>query len=399
MKKITKTLGLATCAVAFLTACETTASDPLTAPVAAQEAQDIKPEVVPIDPRTIVSRFDRRSKTPDHVSEPVGPMAEVHAYAGSLEPRKMYLIEASPEKGFQWPYFLFLPDTIPSGSSVLVQPNNDGMIGAPFETHLYWAGIENEQLFLDFGRLLGTPVLMPVFPRPLIEGPDRNLYIHALTRAAMTADDPRYARPDLQLIAMLDDALDKISRENHDLREGALFWGFSASGDFVTRMATLHPGRVRAVAAGGVGGLPILPVEGLENAQLTFPVGVGDLEEIGARFQPALLKQTPYLLFQGSIDENDSVKEPPFTCEGFGSDSYSCDQSLLVNSVFGSSPPGRVQRVASVFEAFGMRDFNYLILPGIEHTTPDTMEAVIREFYACVLADRTGCAKAAKYSR
>lgn len=396
MKRTTKTFGLAACVGAFLTACGTATSEPLTAPVAAQESQGVKPEVVPVDPRAIVSRFDRRSRTPDHVSEPVGPMPEVHAYAGLLEPRKMYLIEASPERGFQWPYLLFLPDTIPSGSSVLVQPNNDGMIGAPFETHRYWAGIENEQLFLDFGRHLGTPVLMPVFPRPLIEGPNRNLYIHALTRAAMTADDPRYARPDLQLIAMLDDALDKIARANHELREDALFWGFSASGDFVTRMATLHPARVRAVAAGGVGGLPILPVEELEGEQLTFPVGVGDLEEIGARFQPALLQQTPYMLFQGSIDENDSVKEPPFTCAGYGSDSYSCDQSLWVNRVLGSSGPGRVRKVASIFETFGMKDFNYLILPGIEHTTPDAMETVIREFYACVLANGTGCATSAE---
>ena len=399
MKKTKKAFGLTTCVGAFLAACGATTSEPFTAPVAAQEAQATSPEVVPLHPRALVSRFDRKSRIPDHVSQPVGPTAEVHAYAGSLEPRKLYLIEADPEKGFHWPYFLLLPENIPVSSSVLVQPNNDGMVGAPFATHRYWAGIETEQLFIDYGRRLGTPVMMPVFPRPLVEGPNRNLYIHALTQAAITADDPRYARPDLQLIAMLDDALEKLARDGINLRDDALLWGFSASGDFVTRMATLHPSKVRAVAAGGIGGLPILPIEKYENEQVTFPVGVGDLEEIGARFQPELLKQTPYLLFHGSMDENDSVKEPPFTCEGYGSDSYSCEQSLWVNSVFGSSGPNRVRKTTSVFEAFGMKDFNYLILPGVEHTIPDAMEVVIREFYACVLADGSGCAASAKAPR
>lgn len=399
MKKATKTIALWACTAALLAACATTTSHPFAAPVAAEETEAIAPQAGSMDPRARVSRFDPHSRIPDHLSEPVGPMAQVHAYGGSLDSRKMYLIEANPEKGFHWPYFLFLPETIASGGSVLVGPNNDSLSGAPFATHRYWAGIENEQLYVDFGRHLGTPVLTPVFPRPLVDGPGRNLYIHAMTRAAMTAEDPRYARPDLQLIAMLDDALEKLSREELDLREDALLWGFSAAGDFATRMATLHPGRVRAVAAGGVGGLPILPVEEFENEQLTFPVGVGDLETIGAQFQPGLLRQTPYLLFQGSIDENDSIKEPPFTCEGFRSDSYSCDQSVWVNSVFGPSPPGRVQEVASVFETFGMSDFNYLVLPGIEHTTPDAMQVVIREFYACVLVDGTGCAARARFSR
>lgn len=395
MTKITKALGFAASAAAFLAGCATTVPQSPTQ----SDAATATPGDDTIDPRARVARFDRGSRIPDHVSEPVGPMAQLHAYAGSLEPRRMYLIEANPEKGFQWPYLLFLPETFASGASVLVGPNNDSLIGAPFETHLYWAGIENEQLFVDFGRHLGTPVLTPVFPRPLVDGPDRNLYIHALTRAAMTWDDPRHARPDLQLIAMLDDALEKLAQGGAEMRSDALFWGFSASGDFVTRMATLHPDRVRAVAAGGVGGLPILPVEELGGERLTFPLGVGDVEAIGARFQPLLLKQTPYLLFQGSADDNDSVEEPPFTCEEYGSDSYNCDQSLWANSTFGSSPIDRVEKVAAIFEAFGMEDFNYLILPGVRHTTPDEMEAVVRKFYACVLADGTGCAARAEVPR
>lgn len=158
-------------------------------PALAQDADDY-------DPRARVS-VDRESRTPDHISEIVGPAARTYAYEGSLEARRIYRMEANPEAGFQWPYFLLLPETVPEGTAVLVEPNNDGLWGAPFETHEYWAAIRNEQLIVDFGQHLNTPMLTPVFPRPLVEDGNGNLYIHALTRAAMEADDELRFRPDV----------------------------------------------------------------------------------------------------------------------------------------------------------------------------------------------------------
>jgi len=347
------------------------------------------------DPRARVST-DPGSRIPDHISEIVGPAPEIHVYDGALEPRRVYRIEANPEAGFHWPYFLLLPDTVDPGSAVLVEPNNDGLWGAPFETHEYWAAIRNEQLFVDFGRHLGTPMLTPVFPRPLVEGDDGNLYIHALTRPAMTHWDERYARPDLQMLAMLDDAQAKLLFNGYQLSNDALFWGFSAAADFVTRMTVLHPERVRAVVAGGVGGLPILPVETYKGTSLTYPVGVADLEDISGRtLNGAALRETPFLLFQGSIDENDSVVEPPFTCENFGSDSYDCDQAIWVNETLGSSTIARLPEVSAIYTELGMEDFNSIILPGIDHWTPESMEATIRDYFACVLANETDCARGA----
>jgi pimeloyl-ACP methyl ester carboxylesterase len=345
----------------------------------------------PVDPRARVSLLNPGSDIPDHVSQIVGPTAEAHGFNGTLQPRRMYRIEANPQAGFHWPYFLFMPDTVDAGSSILVEPNNDGLWGAPFETHEYWAAIRNEQLYLEFGRHLNTPMLTPVFPRPLTE--DSNLYIHALSRAAMVHGDPRYARPDLQLIAMMNDAQAKLSESRLDVTEDALFWGFSAAADFATRMAVMHPDRVRAVVAGGVGGLPILPLETYQGETLTYPVGVADLSEVaGFALDAEALRTTPMLLFQGGADENDSVKEPPFDCETFRSDSYSCEQARWVNTTLGASTVERVPLVADIYADFGMSDFNSIILPGIRHTTPDPMLATMRSFYACVLAGDTGCA-------
>ena len=345
-----------------------------------------------VDPRARVS-MNPNSDIPDHISEIVGPAPTAETYGGALVPRTMYRIEANPEAGFHWPYYLFIPDVVAPGGAVLVEPNNDALSGAPFETHAYWAAIRNEQLFIDYGRHLGTPMLTPVFPRPLVDGPDGNLYIHAMTRAAMLHEGPGYARPDLQLLAMLDDAQAKLAASGFEVSEDALFWGFSAAADFVTRMAVLHPERVRAVAAGGAGGLPILPVSEFEGEALSFPVGIADLDMITGRpLDAEALRDTPFLLYQGGADENDSVREPPFTCEGYGSDSYSCDQAQWVNATLGASTLGRVPVVQDLYADFGMRDFNSLVLPGVEHTTPPEMEARIREFFACVLASETACA-------
>lgn len=345
-----------------------------------------------LDLRARVS-MNPNSRIPDHISEILGPAPTTAVYEGTLNPRTLYRFEADPDAGFYWPYYLFIPDVVTPGGAVLIEPNNDALWGAPFETHDYWAAIRNEQLLIDYGRPLGTPVLTPVFPRPLVNGPDGNLYIHAMTRAAMLHEDPRYARPDRQLLAMLDDAQAKLAASGFEVSEDALFWGFSAAGDFVTRMTVLHPERVRGVAAGGVGGLPILPVTEFDGEMLRFPVGVGDMENItGRALQAGALRDTPVLLYQGGADENDSVREPPFTCDGFGSDSYSCEQAHWVNETLGASTLDRVPFVRDLYAGFEMRDFNALVLPGVEHTTPPDMEARIRDFFACVLAGESACA-------
>ena len=343
----------------------------------------------PIDPRARVS-MDPASRVPDHIGQPVGPPATTHPYEGKFEAGRMYRIGANPEAGFHWPYLLFIPEMKSSATTVLVEPNNDGLLGAPFESHEYWAAIRNEQLYVDFGRHLHTPLLTPVFPRPLVDDGNGNLYIHAMSREAMISDDPRYARPDLQLLAMLEDARTKLEDNGVEVTEDALFWGFSAAADFVTRMTVLHPDRVKAVAAGG---LPILPLASMAGETLTFPVGVGDMEAVTGRSLDAeALRKTPVLLYQGGSDENDSVPEPPFTCDDYGSDSYNCEQALWVNATFGASAVGRVDAVRDLYDDFGMSNFNSILLPGIEHRTPDTMTVTIRDFFACVLAGGGDCA-------
>ena len=330
---------------------------------------------------------------PDHISQPIGPPPVYRAFEGDVSPKTIYRIEANPDAGFYWPYYIAVPSKPEKGTPILVEPNNDGKFGAPFKTHEYWASIINEQARYDYGEKLGSITLTPVFPRPRVDGPDHNLYTHALSRAAMTTGLDSLKRLDLQLLAMIDDVRKKL--DIYDLPEQVFLWGFSAAGDFVTRMTLLHPERVKAIAAGGLGGFPMLPVDEMDNEMLVYPVGTSDFQTLfGKKFNIVSFRKVPMLLLQGDIDENDSVPEGEDLNESpFVSDSYSYAQSVWINKKFGELPVDRIERVSRIYDEIDMSDFYYHIEPGVEHTTTKSMEKRVLEFFLCTKDSGKQCAK------
>ncbi|HEV7904178.1 MAG TPA: hypothetical protein VGO96_10080 [Pyrinomonadaceae bacterium] len=79
---------------------------------------------------------------------------------------------------------------------------------------------------------LGVALLTPVFPRPQT---DWKIYTHALDRDAMTTGKKEYARFDLQLIAMIDDARAKLAGgklkfDKRVLMLGSFFSRYTKSG-------------------------------------------------------------------------------------------------------------------------------------------------------------------------
>lgn len=331
---------------------------------------------------------------PDHIAQPVGPPPEVLPWTGDLTPRAVLRVDADAAAGFHWPYFLVLPDKLDPARPLFVEPNNDGRAGAPYETHLYWATIRAEQAYVDWGRHLEVAVLVPCFPRPHTADGRSNIYVHALSRAAIAHPDPALGRADRQLLAMVDDARRRIAGASES-GEGPparfMLWGFSAAADFVTRMAAIHPERVVAVAAGGIGGLPILPLSELEGTRLTYPVGVADLADLTGRpFDAEAYRRVPVLLLQGGADENDSVPEGDLDRATYVSDSYDFEQATFVNATFGASTVGRVPAIRDVHAAFGMESFTFSIVKGVEHTTTKAMEQTVRDFLSAMIKAELG---------
>ncbi len=231
---------------------------------------------------------------------------------GCSTPQKGELIFIQPEAGdaFNYPYYLFIPDQVTTNESIylIIEPNNSGITHDSLQKHIELAKLRVSKDFYIgnyVSRRLKIPLLVPVFPRPETQW---QIYTHDLDRDVMLQKDNDLERIDKQLISMFEDARGKLTSRNIIVNAQFLLTGFSASGSFANRFTAIHPDKVAAVAAGGTGGLLILPVDSLKNEMLIFPNGVGDFKAItGREFQKDEFAVTPQFYFLGKLDDNDAV--------------------------------------------------------------------------------------------
>lgn len=224
------------------------------------------------------------------------------------------LIEPDPEAGFEYPFYIYAPQQVTTGDGdaapVLVEPANSGETTDDMEVHrsagerLVEGGLPRE-----IADELGSPLVVPVFPRPESDPVDWTHYVHALDDTTMGIEDGPLERVDLQLLRMVERAHEFLDGEGYPVRtDGILLNGFSASGNFVDRFAVLHPDEVISVTAGGLNGMPLLPLDEFEGRELPFHVGTADVEALtGDPVDRGALDETNQFLYMGAEDENDTV--------------------------------------------------------------------------------------------
>jgi dienelactone hydrolase len=304
---------------------------------------------------------------------------------------------AEPARGFAWPYLLVLPkaaapDAPPTAggppapearpparaATVLVMPTNTGF--ATEDLDLLRASttcaVAHQLALADH---LGTPVLAPLFPRPVAPPPAGDLYLHALARASLEARDARLARVDLQLIAMLDHAAEQLAAQGRPVQPRVLIFGFSASGSFANRFAVLHPDRVLAAAVGSPGGWPVAPVPSAAGEALPYPVGIADVDALtGAPVDLAALRRVRFLFLLGDADANDAV---PYR------DSFSVADEALIMRRFGKTPVGRWDAARRLYESAGLQA-QYRLYRGVGHQLSPDMKADVEALFRAALAAR-----------
>ncbi|MBL9141994.1 MAG: hypothetical protein JNK53_09030 [Phycisphaerae bacterium] len=288
---------------------------------------------------------------------------------------------AQPDRGFHAPYFLYVPPgarargTDGGRMTLLVQPNNSGINSDDAQVH------EDDAWWTAFGRArladeLGVALLVPAFVRPAA---DWQIYTHALDRDSLTTNRPDLARPDLQLIAMVDDARAALAAEGCAVDERFLLQGFSASGMFANRFAALHPNRVKAVAAGSPGGWPIAPVSSWNGQTLAYPAGVADIADFtGKPFDAAAFCAIPQLVVMGDLDDNDSVDFRD------GWDEFEATQ---VDELFGVTPLARWDAAKAIYRA-ARANAMFLLVPGVGHDRRALQEHSTRFFLDVLAAER-----------
>src|SRR5687767_4263649 len=152
----------------------------------------------------------------------------------AVNPSEIIKVEADSGKDFSYPYYLYVPPALRETEkqklthTILVIPNNTGKIDDALEVHESDVKRKISQNAMLASRL-GVAVLMPVFPRPKT---DWKIYTHALDRDSMLTDKKDYRRLDLQLVAMIDNARERLKKENLKTDKRVMMTGFSASGMF-----------------------------------------------------------------------------------------------------------------------------------------------------------------------
>lgn len=267
--------------------------------------------------------------------------------------------EADSAKGFHWPYYLYVPSTIES-SHIMVITNNTGYASDDFSVHDQAAqSLVNWEKSL--AKFLGCSLLVPVFPRPY--NYQEAGYTHALDEVSLAATSTVYYRLDLQLIAMIEDAINRLDEREIYFEETILMWGFSASGMFANRFTALHPERVKAAAIGSPGGWPIAPVAEYKGVELDYPIGIADLFQlVGYSFDVESFKNTPLYFYLGDQDTNDAL---PY--------------NVILNTYIGTTP---VSRWPIAEEIYNSVDCNceFVLYPGIGHGTTNQTEEDVKTF-------------------
>ena len=291
--------------------------------------------------------------------------------------------EASPAKGFAYPYYLYVPKALREAGgakkkrTMLVIPNNSGKLSDDFAVHEEDVKRKMKQNAPVADRM-GVALLMPVFPRPQT---DWRVYTHALDRDSMLTAKKEYARFDLQLLAMIDDARARFARGKVNFDDRVLMLGFSASGMFANRFTFLHPKRVKAAAVGSPGGWAIAPAASFKEKTLRYPIGAGDFKTVsGKKLDLKRLREVPLFMFLGGEDDNDSV---------VFRDSYEKEDEELIFALFGKTP---VERWGMSKTLYGESRLNaeFRLYPNVKHTVTKEMMEDILAFFRKHTEDEAG---------
>jgi hypothetical protein len=227
------------------------------------------------------------------------------------------LVEADSDAGFDWPYLLYTPSISESAESdeagsdsTETRPlvvGNSPWRGVPSETE---RRLESGRGHIENGRLsaiaseLNSPGLVALIPSRAEDGSYQNLSLSG-------AD---FDRLDLQLLAMIEDARERLAEQPYDVPEKFHADGFSSNGRFFDKFTALHPERINASSAGG-NGIVVLPFEELgediptagdpNTTTLPWPVGVGTLPElIGDEFDRDTWLETNQFWYIGAEDQD-----------------------------------------------------------------------------------------------
>ena len=255
---------------------------------------------------------------------------------------KVIVVKANPDKGFNFPYLLKTSKKTLDAKYLIVESNNTGnqktikKMTSDAKKYLEWT------FGSDIAKKLNYPLLMPVFPfatkemekdLSLSESQKWKYYFPQLDSDVLKIDNAKYTRIDLQLIAMINDARERLLKKNNqNINNKIIMIGFSSSSLFAARFTFLHPERVAVAVGGGIGGLLPVPTNEINGTKLMYPIGSYDYENItGKQFNLEEYKKTPQFYWQGTKDKSNPFRK--------GAEDLTDDEFEIVKKLFTEGLP------------------------------------------------------------
>lgn len=322
--------------------------------------------------------------------------------------KQIIKVPAMPEEGFYWPYYLVIPSDSYENQNrgfkkyLMVDTINCGMTNSLEDVEKEgYKTVDKEHLqSIELAKQLSVPFILPTFPRPDVGYYDRKegfnwLYTHALDRDSallhsklknssiaeelksefvkLGLNPSHFEHLDRQVIAMADHAVKYLNSYNQGVETDKFFlYGYSASGTFTDRLATLHPTRIKAVASGATLDDMILPVEDYQGEELIFPIGVSDYQEItGRAFSLSDHNNVARLLFMGKEDDNNTL---PY------SDCYGDEERRIITKLFGTEVLPRAEKLIELYGEFGGSGI-FILDKDIKHSLSREMNEYVLEFF------------------
>ncbi len=275
------------------------------------------------------------------------------------------IVPANKNKGFNFPYILFIPDGATNQTTLIVEGPNAKNSKENIEDAIQV--VINESIYraiFKWNTRTNYPILTPAFPRLITE--DGAINTHMLTSQALNYQKYGLERIDNQLLKMIEDASKRLLMNNITIDEKVILDGYSASALFANRFALLHPEIIKTVIAGATSGALIIPEKHWQGETLLYPIGCGNINGITDE-KRALFKSIPQFYYMGKMD----TQNDPFEADDKGTPIYSSiikkeEAQQLYKFVGKQMMPDRWNNIGLIYKKLGI-NATFKTYPSIGH--------------------------------
>lgn len=263
-------------------------------------------------------------------------------------------VPSNKVKGFNFEYVLIIPEKINNKSRIILE-------GMNYSTDKKFTEEEGIEYIYETSKSFRHPIhycnseannciLIPLIPRYYDENLEMEVYTNQLASTCFLDNiKDKYLRIDNQIVNMIQDAKEKLKKNNIIIKDKIIIEGFSASGKFANRFTLIHPEIVDLCIAGGLTGTLILPLKELKGEELIYPVGIANIKEIDENKIEQFKKISQFYYFntRDRIDSFAKVnKEPLF--KGI----ILKNELDLLYKVLGTKPKDRWKKSKEVYKNF-----------------------------------------------